>query len=526
MQGNAVEPLELLDANDNRWQRLAPMALLYLFFDNLKGAVQGLVYLIPAAALSLNTLKQYTEHWVFGVLGIFLLFTMATLVKYYFFQFKLSAQNVEVKSGVLSRSHINLPFERIQNIKLEQPLYYRLSDHVVMILDTAGSTKEEAKIIALPRHYAEYFKNYINAYRQQELAPQSLDEAASSHDLPQKPSPSSVTEKVINQRSLRDLVLHGITNNRMWILLGVLAPVYNSIFSEISDFFERRGLSLETLFDAQTMAWWQLGLAAMSIMLAVFLVMALASILGAVIMFYGFTLSKQGSRYIRRCGLFTQREVSMQVSRVQMLKGTQDWLDCILHRVNLIFAQNSNGQNEKQQLMSHNKLIVPSVKVSEAALLVRDLWPNNKLYSVSFEPIHRRFVNHACWLYLLPCCVLLALMSFLTNEYSVLAYGGVVVVLAVALIFLRWRRWGFALDDEYIYVRNGLLGQTLSSFPRYKVQQVIVKQSYRMRQRQLATLVFVLASGDVTIPFIRQSQALNIANKVIYSVEGSLKSWM
>ncbi|MDP5041087.1 MAG: hypothetical protein NWQ26_09510, partial [Paraglaciecola sp.] len=52
--------------------------------------------------------------------------------------------------------------------------------------------------------------------------------AAPTHTKDSYP-PFATDEQLINQRSLPDLVLHGITNNRVWILLGGLAPFYDNI---------------------------------------------------------------------------------------------------------------------------------------------------------------------------------------------------------------------------------------------------------------------------------------------------------
>lgn len=103
-----------------------------------------------------------------------------------------------------------------------------------------------------------------------------------------------------------------------------------------------------------------------------------------------------------------------------------------------------------------------------------------------------------------------------------LVLGGVLL----AMLSLQWWRWGMAYDGKYIYVRQGRIGIDYLCFEPFKVQQVIVKQSVFMKRRKLASIVFVMASGSVTVPFLPQKYVQSIADKVLFEVESTRKSWM
>ena len=65
------------------------------------------------------------------------------------------------------------------------------------------------------------------------------------------------TEEVLNRRSVKDIIIHGITNNRVWIILGAAAPFYDDVFGLVSEWLADKGLQLNQLVGEQTVAWWQ-----------------------------------------------------------------------------------------------------------------------------------------------------------------------------------------------------------------------------------------------------------------------------
>ena len=114
-------------------------------------------------------------------------------------------------------------------------------------------------------------------------------------------------------------MIHGITNNRVWILLGAAAPFYDNAFGYLSEWLAEKGLQLNQLVGEQTIAWWQFGLYAFVMLMMAMALVAVISIGGALFTFYDYTLSRHNDRYIRRSGLLNKQEVSMRASRIQVI---------------------------------------------------------------------------------------------------------------------------------------------------------------------------------------------------------------
>jgi putative membrane protein len=253
---------------------------------------------------------------------------------------------------------------------------------------------------------------------------------------------------------------------------------------------------------------------------------ALLSVGGALFTFYGYTLSRTGDRYIRRSGLLNKLEVSMRASRIQMITAKQDWLDKILKRVNLYFEQNSTAGQQMQELMSPNKLIVPSVTENEAFDLSQEVMPGCDLRGQPYQVISKRFISFwliAAWA--VPSTIFFTIGA-VTSHLDIML-GTFTVFFAIALLLtLRWWRWGIAYDNKYVYIRRGRIGVDYQCFEPYKVQQVIIKQSVFMKRNKLATIKFVLASGAVTVPFLPEEYVEKLADSVLFEVESTRRSWM
>lgn len=506
-----------LSEDDRSWQKLSPIAILYFIASGIKLAANNAIYLLPAIAVSYSTIKDNPQLWIPLVFAILCLISISSFLQYMFYSFRLVNQTIEIRSGVFSKTHINLPFSRIQNVTIERPLYYRLTDTCCMQLDTAGSAKQEAKIVAIPVDYAEKLKHSMLQHVMNDQA-----EHMSSEQHTQTLQP----EQILNTRSLKDLILHGITNNRVWIIIGALAPFYDDVARYLASFAEQLGFDYHSYFDSQSLAIWQLGIAFISLFIVAALLITFLSVLGSIVLFYDYSLAKNDDRYIRRSGLLTKQEVTMKRSRLQVIALKQDWLDVILGRINLELKQNSSGmQNSNELQADSNKILVPSVTRDEANSIIRDAFVNNKLGEITFKAISQRFILRQC-LWLIPLNLLFSVITYSKSGIYAILFTQILTGFMLFLIYCRWARWGYADDDEYIYLRKGLFGVDYYSFPKYKVQQTQYIQSRMMLRNGLASINIVLASGALRIPFIRQGDAKRILGNALFTVCHLKRSWM
>jgi len=500
----------------DKWQRLSLFAVLYYFFQNVLNIGRSAFYLIPVLALNLDKVKANLAIILPAVLTVLLLVLCWSVAYYLKFTFKLTNQKLIIKSGVLKRNTLDLPFERIQSVKIVQPFFFRFTGHAAATLDSAGSAQDEAVLAALVLDDAVTLKEHVMNVVKRTAQP--VAEGA-----------ADVTETgavVLNRRSLKDLVIHGISNNRVWLILGGLSPFFDDFFEAAESWFTAQGLTLSQLVGDQTIAWWQFGLYTITLVAIAGFLVALLSVLGAILAFHNYVLSKQGDRYVRKSGLLSVQEVSMQHSRLQVVKLKQDWLDVILKRINFYYVQNQTGTVSGESFAMTNQVLVPSVTYHEAHTLLSEAMPNSQADTIRFHKISGFYLVNRWLVRLLPLFILSTVICLQADTNSPLLINFAAFTAFVGLIYLRWLRWGVAWDDKFIYIQNGLIGKTVRCFERFKIQQVGLNQSLFMRRNKVTNLQMVLASGGIRVPFMPEAMAKQLAQDTLDIAQSTQKCWM
>ncbi len=520
-------PEQLYALKSDEFSRVSPLAILYFFSKTLYNIVSNfLIYSLPAFVAAYSSLKANPHLVVIGIVFFLALIMLSAIIKYWFYWYRFSNDRVEIKQGVFSKSHLDLPFKRIQNVKIVQPFYYRFKHYSFIELETAGSSTQEAKIVAIKLSLAEDFKQLILDIKG-DSTPSSSDENQGNTTNQRKP----YEDKVLNTRKTSDLVLHGLSNNRVWILLGFLAPFFNTISENINALLDIIGLNLTAYFDYQSQSLGLFVLHVMSLLLLIMGGLVLFSIIGSIFMFHGYQLSQIGDRYIRKSGLINKQEVSMRLSRIQVAIQQQDWLDMLLKRANLKFEQNSSlptSANQASDINNASKLIVPSVTLEESAELVKNTFDVTAFSDIAFRRISKRFIVRVMLIRILPVIAILFTIPIANSEQNIAIYIGlsVLTLILFLLVYTRWYRWGYFFSQDYIYIRKGLFGVNYVVFPRSKVQQACFKQSIFMKKARLADAQFVLASGGHTIPLIPQSEVEEQIDKTLTFLVMNKPAWM
>jgi putative membrane protein len=502
----------LIDKATADWQRLSVFSVIHFFSVNTINTVRTSIYAAPAIALNLSAVKENAHLVTLGIAIVLTILFVFSVLTYLRFRFRLSDSELQVRAGVLHKKHLDLPFNRVQSVKVVQPIIFRVFGFAVLQFDSAGSAKEEATLAALPLEQAQALKAFVLDAQQQKDAP-STESQDKSPDI-------------LCTRTLYDLIIHGLTSNRVWILLGATTPFLEKGFTTLAKTLESNGMEISQAVNNYAQIWWHLGLLIIGGVVLLFLTVAALSIIGAIVLFYGYTLVKDNDRYIRKSGLFTVQEVSVKHARLQIIRMSQSWLDRLFGRFNFYYFANSSGVIGQDTARGADRIAVPSITYPQGMDLLNDAMAGNKLGSIQFAAISKAFIISRVLLISLPMSCfgfILLLGDSVIGPWLLIALAWTVVPL---LIGLRWYRWGYAQDDKYMYIRKGLLGSALHVFEKHKVQQVGLKQTWFMARRKLTHLKIVLASGAVSVPFVSEKTGTALSNELLKNAINTQKSWM
>ena len=476
------------------WQRLSPWAVVFLF---VRGAVRFARENIPLL-VGVGAGAAYVEaigvtETLLGVGVLLLIGGLIALQYYQRFRFRLDGDVLLVQKGLIERIEIKVSADRVQHTAVDQPAYMRPFNVVRFSVDTPGGITTEVELPGIPRPFADILRQVLGT-----------GAAAGDAEAP-------ATERLLYRVTPGGLTLHGLASNHAYVLAAVAAPIMQPL--------ER--LARERLREPGNLEWLQPVLDRPLLTVAsgipsLLLALILASVTFAWLRFYGFRLIQDQDRFIQYSGFLTQREQTLNASKLQSVEWVQTAVGRLLGCGHLICRQYGGLPRGAEQAGS--SFLIPGVRVAQAPSLRAVFWPG----LTAIPPLQAvdRYYRRVMALRLgLAGAALLGLMALLALEP--LWLWGLVPLPIVTWVLghLRWRAVGWQQQGRYLAVRRGLLGSRTSYFPLENVQTASVRQSWFQRRRGLATLELALASGPETIPFIPLATARRLANEGLYRVE-------
>lgn len=457
--------------------------------------------------------------------GALILVAVSATLRYLYFSYLIQNASVQVREGVFSKKQLNLPFHRIQNVNLEHPFYFRPLGLVTVKIDGAGSASEEVLLAALNLEQGEQIREQIHRHNRLSNVADNTDQRVLAKSSKSGEAASTHTWKLNLTRSLPDLVLHGLTNNRAWIILGALGAVYGQAADDINLSIASLGLDLGSLVsDQTTIALVVLGFSAL--MMAIMIVAGL-SVLGSIFSYYKFELHTSDDAFMVRRGLLTHHEINMKKSRIQAVRVKRDWLDMILGRMNVVFEQISYSGGQPVGMGGDKQILVPSVETHHTDLLTNEALSAQRLAQLEFTPIsHRYFIKLAT--ITTVCYFVIGLGFSLAMPLGFFWPSAFLPVLAmhVFLEYMSCKRWGLAVDDGLVVVRKGILGVDHILIPAFKVQEVGRTQTPLMKRKDLSSISIAVASSRVSVPFLPDQVVRSVINYCLYEAESTDRSWM
>ena len=487
--------------DDANWQRLHPATLALAV---VKLGPRSLNFLPAVAALG------FTGNWVYIVPAI-LAFLLFSLVAAWFhwlrFRFLVGDDEIVIESGVFSRQHRTIPFDRIQDVSIEQGLVSRALGIAKVGFETgAGGKENDADLDAIALDAAQALRTTIRAHRSGEVA------AVATTDTPEA---VPVTEdRLLFAMTPRQLLIAGLFNFSLAALAVVgaamqffdnLLPFKFNAFNPMDwvDLAEDYGLDQWLLAHR-----WVAGIgAALSLLLIGF-----AS--GIATMFFAnwdFRLTREPRALRRTRGLTTRTDVAVPVRRVQAAILVTGWFRKRFgwHELRLQSLA-SDGEKERDHQ------VVPFAQLDRIDPVLAEVAITRPDGDSEWQQSHRIIALGGLIGALGATLGGLVAVSF---EQTIGWFGPVVGVLigAASLFGARFHRWTDL--GEQVAIRRGFWKPKLTLLPHASVQSVDLKSDFILRPLGLATLVFGVPGGSSLasheIPAIPIATARNLRDRIL-----------
>jgi putative membrane protein len=471
------------------------------------------------------------------------------LLRYWFFRFRLEEDRVLIHQGVLKRTALDLPFDRIQGINVERSLVDRILGLVTIRLDTAGTIVAEGRLPSVSSGMADWLRTRVDGSRRESAG----EEDSGAAEIPVSDSPTAAD--VHRQRAME----HGQTTARDQLLLRLtpadmfrigLADRTALVFAGALAILAEAAEPVQRLIGGAVASLWNamasLGIpgqvfAAAAVVLAIVVVFLLGAVASAFLRHHDFTLWRRGTAYRTRGGLLTQKEVVVETAKIQQLTLSQNvvmrWFARYRFGALPAGALPMQGADTPSTLEVAQNLGIPLTKAPLAEQLHRELFgaEGNGLTLVPSNPGFMRVSPH----YVRALMIRITVVPVAAGALAPLLWSGAAgawlaplaiwwtgwVVLSGLIALQCWRRRGYLHDEDGLASRRGLIGNRVDAFLFRKVQGVTLRRSPLQRRRGLATVEVHLASGVVTVPYIDHGTACRLRDYILYKVESSRRRW-
>jgi putative membrane protein len=493
------------------WRRTSPLAILFflgkLFRDIAKNAWQSFA---PIAALLIASSGNIMDRLMIGALVALILVIVASVLRYWFFRFRITEDSVLIREGVVKKKQLDIKFDRIQGINVEQNIVYRYLDLVTVSFDTAGSSADEGNLPAVPKAFAEALREKIGRPLGRAGAEDSTENTADSGPL--------------LALDWRDMVRIGLSNRRVLLILALLSPLLDRLGDDADTV-------VSSYIDSATQEAMQFGVVSgvplfVAIGIGVILLFALVSIAAAFLRYHNFTLHLDGSTLRSRGGLLTRHEVSMDLGKIQTLRLQQG---IILRGFNR-FVMTARQARSSHKNDSSKNFTIPVV-TPDLATSLRRRFLQQEGRGLEQIPTSSHFNAISTYSMRIPVLVNVLIPILVTAiTYPIEGDRATLLFLlwipiSLLHIFKTWQHAGFHYTDDGLVRRSGTLGYRTVALLYRKVQRVTVSRSPLQRRKGLATLRVYMASGSVRIPYIDHELARQLRDVILYKVESSQKAW-
>lgn len=428
--------------------------------------------------------------------------------------YTVGEQDIRVDSGVISRAARSVPFERIQDVSLEQKLIPRLFGLVAVKFETGAGGAEDLSLTYLSEQEGERLRQVVRERREGEAVASTDESAVQSADT----EPDGYVLFAMDPRRLFIFGTFEFSLAAFAVLAGLFQ--YVDTFSGVEiwdpDLWEGwLGGSGATIAAMGVIAQ---ALGVIAGLIAVFIVGSATGLVRTFLREWGFKLERTARGFRRRRGFLTKTDVVMPIHRVQGIKLRTGLLRYRFGWHGLRFVSLA------QDAGSTNHDVAPFAKMDEIAPIVEEAG-----FALPAEDTdwHRASKNYRtdsmivdALVFLVPAMIAGPIVAYNAPDWAlpvVLILLGLAVVSAGIALY-SWEFKQHAIDAKQVMSRSGLLSPQTQIATRLKLHSIEIARGPIARFRGYATVHLGLAGGVFSIPGVPVESARSLRREVMKTI--------
>ena len=474
-------------------------ALVFLFDSIRKNAVNFLFILIPTGF----------DLLVFIIVSLFFVLILAiyAYINYYYFEYSFDFDRSEflIKKGWLKKTKLSVPFEKIQQVNINQNIIHKIFSLYEIQMDTAGSKDTEVDIKAVSRKIAEDFKEISETIK--------------------KSISKNVDNEMEHEESLEidllTLVKTGLTSQYFETLGAMIALFFVGVgflndleidyAPAIVDFYDKTDFNLFVI--------------SIAIFIVIYIVL-MVNLCLTLIKYYGYKALKKLQNLEVKYGLIQTKSILLSPIKVQEFRSTQNWIQ---KKINLCNVRISQASSMNVAAPNRRNIVdVPGCSNEQMDKLFDFIYDDKINDEIVVRPSIRKFLINFSFFTLLPTIIFIVLINniaFLDNAY----FLNFVIIYFILSSFSAWRFYRNSIlfySKNFIRIQSGFWDIKTKTIENYKIQSVMLYQAFWHKRFNLGSIILLTAGGMSYISTCNYEVLKKITNNVIYKVETSKKRWM
>jgi len=449
----------------DNWHRCSPVSVIYHLISTIKTAIN----MWPALAGIVAVERSRELLLSYGAVSLIAIIITVSFIDYFFFRYRYNDNEIQIRKGLFNRKRLTLSLDRIQEINLEQSLYFRPFSLWSVELESAGSND---KPIAIPGISWTIANEIKHLQLEQHKLVETATPSAPSTDTQVNETSNEHTQVKSNTRlrielTYADLVRAGLMHNGLIYPLVIIGPLLNqnkNAWNQIVGVIQNFGLTdwaLNVSQNHSTSITILLSIAAITT--AVGFVYAI-SVLVAITRFWQYRMTVVADRFQYKTGLFSLQQRGFRQHKLQNIVLKQGLVAMVLQRYTVKIVQTNEAAT---QAMKNSGFVIPVATLEEVVEIKNILG----IESYSWK---RAQITKPIFRSLILCTLTLLVIGSisLVNEKVHLYYAAPTVLIFASSFFWRWYREGYAFTENWLAIKSGFIGNKVSYTPYSKVQKV------------------------------------------------------
>jgi putative membrane protein len=487
--------------------------LVVFLMDLFKRIKQNVYVFLPL--LSSEIRENYLDIVLIVLVLLLLLQLLYSYKSYLNFKFHVHEERFFLRQGVLNFTDTDIPFDRIQNININQNLIQQLLNVVGLEIETAGQKSAEIKIKALSREDALELKEILLKNRVEKQINSQIEE--------QDENESSKTEtnkklSILFNLDFFQLLKVGISSNYIKGL-GLVLFFVSTIFQYLQEFFSNfYEINFENTYLSQSYETF-----AFVVGFTIFLLAAtfIVTIGRTVFQYYDLKVTKVDKDYEVEYGLLKRINQVIKKSKVQVFEVEENPIKNLFKIKNVFISQASS-----QELQNKKKIGVVGISDENLNILFKSL------FDLSYP---QQFINIQSSMRLMfrlmikyfVLCILIGLGTFL---WIGLSYSLIFPLLLLGVFtFISYKaiqKSHIGVNENLIEIHSGAIHTNKKYIATHKVQSIAIKRNWFQQQNNHADLIIYTASGFEHINYLNYDEVVEVVNYLNFKVESSEMGWI